>query len=66
MRYTAQNLRTLPTLAVGQSCDLKIETATERVWLSRCGIADGEPYPDRVSVEMRDRGQWVIAETYRG
>lgn len=53
-------LRSLPTLSVGQADDLKIETETIRVWLSRCGVEDGEPYPNKVTTEHLRNGRWVV------
>lgn len=47
----------MPTLCVGQAADLKIDTGTIRVWISRCGIADGETQP--VQVERLIDGRWV-------
>lgn len=65
-------LETLPDLAEGQADSLKIEfhdeegRPYERVWLSRCSAADGEPWDNKVTVERRDeRGRWVTAELWR-
>lgn len=49
-------LEALPTLAVGQTADLKVDTGTVRVWLSRCGPEDGETEP--VQVERLVDGRW--------
>lgn len=66
-RYTAEQLRGLPTLAVGQADDLKIERAHTRVWLSRCTVGDGEPYNNKVTVERQGAlGVWEVRETYPG
>lgn len=66
MRYTADELRTTPTLATGQADDLKVDTGRTRVWLSRCSVEDGEPFNDKVSVEILVDGCWLTAEEYAG
>lgn len=63
--YTLKELEKLPTLSVGQAEDLKIETATIRVWLSRCKKEDGEPYNNKVTEEQYLNGRWVTARAYR-
>lgn len=68
-RYTLNELETLPTLCVGQADNLKVEgednNGRYRIWLSRCGIADGEPYENKVTVERCDSsGQWFDSQTY--
>jgi hypothetical protein len=55
--YTLTELEALPTLMVGQTDDLKIETPTHRVWLSRMTVADGMPYPNQVTEEYRNPGE---------
>ena len=50
-------LEAMPTLAQGQAADLKIDTGTMRVWVSRCGLRDGETHP--VQVERLMDGKWV-------
>lgn len=69
-RYTLEELRSLPTLLVGQSDDLKVETENVRIWLSRCTVADGEPYNNKVTVEQYSPnagrlGRWEEVETYQ-
>ena len=63
--YTLKELKSLPTLSVGQAEDLKIETANRRVWLSRCKKEDGEPYNNKVTEEQYLDGRWVTARAYR-
>ncbi len=63
-RYTLKELQVLPTLATGQADDLKIDTGSVRVWLSRCTREDGEPYDNKVSVEEYQNGRWVTIEQY--
>jgi hypothetical protein len=66
-RYTASELEAMPTLAVGQADDLKVDTGSVRVWLSRCGIADGMKYNNQVTVEVLDVvGSWFTIEEYPG
>lgn len=57
----------MPTLSTGQAGSLKIETEDIRIWLSRCGVADGEPYENKVTVEMyiHDKGGWTRHLTYQ-
>ncbi len=49
-------LEAMPTLSVGQAANLKIDTGTMRVWLSRCGLRDNETMP--VQVERLIDGCW--------
>lgn len=66
-RYeTATELRKLPTLAVGQADNLKIDDGTTRVWLCRCGRDDGMPYDNQITVEKLIDGRWETVETYEG
>jgi hypothetical protein len=71
-RYTAAELEAMPTLATGQADDLKKEGEDDRgrfrIWLSRCGVEDGEPYPNKVTVERYDvlTQRWVEDERYPG
>jgi hypothetical protein len=55
-RYTLKELEALPTLSQGQTDDLKVESPTQRVWLSRMTIEDGEPYNNKVTVEKLKGG----------
>ena len=65
--YTLQELEAMPTLTVGQADNLKIENETIRIWLSRCSVADGEPYDNKVTVEMYDdlHGEWYEHHSYQ-
>ena len=57
--YSKAALDKLPTLAVGQVDDLKIETDTERVWLSRLTKADGVGQDHQITVEhLHADGTW--------
>ena len=66
MKYTAKQLRAMPTRSVGQADDLKVETSTMRVWISRCTVEDGEPFDDKVTVERLRNGRWEVADEYQG
>jgi hypothetical protein len=65
MQYTLKELEALPTLAVGQASDLKVDTGTKRVWLSRCTVEDGEPYNNKVSIERYDGKRWITVAEYQ-
>ena len=58
-------LEALPTLCVSQADSLKIESDTERVWLSRCTVADGEPWDNKVTVELLIAGAWLALEHWQ-
>jgi hypothetical protein len=64
--YSASELEKLPTLSVGQADDLKVDTGNIRIWLSRCGIADGAPYKNQVTIEKLTDGRWETLDTYEG
>lgn len=55
---TLDELQSLPTLCVGQADDLKWEDGQTRVWLSRCGVEDGEPFDNAVTVEILTEDGW--------
>lgn len=65
-RYTAEELRKLPTLCTGQADSLKIDNGKTRVWLCRCGVADGMPYDNAVTVETLQNGRWIETDMYEG
>ncbi len=55
----------------GHVYELRIDTGDFRVWTSRCGLADGEPFEHTVYVEVRaepfDRGSdWIDLGHYDG
>lgn len=60
--HTLRELEALPTLTQGQADDLKWESDTRRVWLSRCDVADGEPWDNKVTVEVLVAGDWIEVE----
>jgi hypothetical protein len=57
--YTYAQLSQMPTLAVGQADDLKVDTGTVRVWISRVGKADGAASDHEISVEVLKDGRWT-------
>ena len=63
-RYSLDYLESLPTLNQGHTCDLKLDNGKRRVWLSRCGVDDGLPYDNMVTVEKLQDGRWVTVSTY--
>lgn len=64
--YTADELRSMPTLAQGQADDLKIDDGTERIWLSRMTREDGSPFDAEITVERLIDGRWEVVENYEG
>lgn len=63
-RYALAELEDLPTLCVGQADDLKIDDGSTRVWLCRCGVEDGMPFDNLVTVEFLENGRWVESDRY--
>ena len=67
---TLAELKALPTLRQAQADDLKIEEYNPdddecyRVWLCRCGIADGLPRNNIVTIELLRDGRWEMIDTY--
>jgi len=57
-------LEELPVIEQGQADDLLIKSDTEKVWLSRCGVADGEPWDNKVTIERLVNGRWTEVEWY--
>jgi len=47
-------LSELPSLSIGLAADLRIDTGDFRVWTTRTGLADGEPFERTVYVEAYD------------
>lgn len=66
MVYTAKELQNIPTISTGQSCDLKLDHGDKRVWLSRCGVEDGMPFENAISIEQLINGKWIETESYEG
>lgn len=55
-----------PTIKQGHTDNLKLETPTRRVWLSRLGVEDGMPYKNQVTEERLNvhKGRWETVKTY--
>lgn len=65
LHFTLAELRSLPTIRSSQTDDLKAEPCpTMRVWLSRCGVDDGEICENKVTVEDLRGGRWTVRCTY--
>jgi hypothetical protein len=65
VRYTLAEIEAMPTLHQGQYDDLKQEVPGKlKIWLSRCGVEDGMPYDNQVTVERLIDGVWTTVEEY--
>jgi hypothetical protein len=62
----ADLLERLPVLEADKECDLRVDNGQVRVWLSRCGTADGEPFERTVYVESNIGGHWVDVGYFDG
>lgn len=58
--YTLEELEDMETISEGQADDLKIHDGDYKIYLGRCGIADGEPFNNPVTVERysHDTNRW--------
>lgn len=64
LRYNAKlidwwRLSEIPTVHQGFTADLKIETDTQRVWLERTTMDDGEHCDHHITVETRTSVGWA-------
>jgi hypothetical protein len=69
--HMTRDLENSPTLCEGQAEDLKAELTLRngtpaRVWLSRCGVEDGEPWENTVSLETYQEGRWATVLRWNG
>ena len=55
--WTPEDLEAMPTLCTGQADDLKMDLGNVRVWLARCGPADGY-HGKPVILERLRNGRW--------
>lgn len=62
--YSLEELEAMPTIEQGQADDLKLENEYTKIWLSRCGVEDGEPCNNKVTIEELRRGRWVEVGWY--
>lgn len=67
-RLGTRDLSEMPTITQGWTCDLKIDDPDlgVRVWLARTGLADGEPFENKVTVEILRDGRWIEGAIYDG
>jgi hypothetical protein len=65
-KYSARQLRKLPTISQGQFSNLKIDDGKHRIWLSRMTKADGMPYNNAIEVEALLDGVWTSVAQYLG
>lgn len=69
-KFTAADLEDRTTLSVGQADNLKFEDLEAdppiRVWLCRCGVADGMAYDNQITVEHCIDGAWTNVDVYPG
>jgi hypothetical protein len=64
--YPLNYLKNKHTLCTSQADSLKIDDGDGyRVWLSRCTVADGEPYNNKVTVEQLVGGYWKTVREYQ-
>ena len=63
-KLTLKELENMPTISSSQFDDLKYETETYRVLLSRMTIADGMKYNNCVTIEAYDGDVWFTIDTY--
>lgn len=64
--YSAQQLSDMPTLGMAHTANLKIDDGERRVWLERTGVADGEPFDNKITVERLLEGTWITVAEYPG
>ncbi len=62
--YSLAELEEMEVLIQGQADDCLIDTPSMRLWLSRCGVEDGEPCDNKVTIEELRRGRWVEVGWY--
>lgn len=62
--YSLAELEAMPTISQGHMDNLKVDTGTMRVWLSRMTREDGMPYNNAVTVERLINGVWTEVEQY--
>lgn len=63
--HSLEELEAMPSLAIGQADSLKIDNGGRRVWLSRCGAEDGEPFAGKVTEELCFDGCWRTVAIWR-
>lgn len=63
-KWTVNELSNMATIYVGAHSDLKFETTTVRVWLSRLTVSDGEPYDNKVMIERLIDNRWKLVAVF--
>lgn len=61
---SADELENMETIVQGHADDLKIDDGRFKVWLCRCGIEDGMPYDNAVTIETVIEGKYVEVLMY--
>jgi len=64
-RCTLRQLKAMRTISQGHTDNLKVDTGTTRIWLSRMTVEDGMPYNNQVTVEKMKNGVWETVDEYR-
>jgi hypothetical protein len=66
--WDAEELNSEEVLHEGQAdnCHVQDSGGKRRLWLSRTGVADGEPFENTVSIEVLIEGKWVTVAKYDG
>ncbi len=64
--WDAEELDKQAPLSEGQADTLHLEQDGYRLWLSRTGVEDGEPYENTVTIEQNRSGSWVTVCKYDG
>jgi len=65
MKYTLKELQAKPTLSSGHFDNVKYDDGHIRVLLSRMTVADGMPYNNQVTIEVRNStGDWITDWQY--
>ena len=63
--YTLAELQALPTIEQAWTGNLKVQTNSKRIWLSRMTIEDGADYNNQVTIETYTNGSWAPILTYQ-
>lgn len=65
---SAEGIASIPVISTGPVANLHYDDGQHRIWLSRCGLADGEPFERTVYVEIYDEngGRWCDLGHYDG
>lgn len=64
--WSGESLSAKPVLSSGQADNLHHVGDGERLWLSRTGVSDGEPFENTITIEREVDGRWVSIAKYDG